>query len=79
MPQHKHIIIVEPGQERNYTATSSGRGVFSSPPRDRRVHARKLIDAVKQAETDANTQAEGSGIEIRGWGNREGAKQGYDD
>ena len=61
MAQHKHIIINEPGQERNYTSIHMGRGEFSTPPRDRRVHARRLRSDVNQAINDANTQAERTG------------------
>ncbi|MBN2377578.1 MAG: S8 family peptidase [Sedimentisphaerales bacterium] len=66
MPQHKHIIVVEPGQERNYTATGRGGGEFSSPPRDRRAHAGRLLDAVDQAKIEANNKAEETGHFIHG-------------
>ena len=79
MPQYKHIIITEPGQERNYTKPTGGGGVeFLTPPRDRRVHARNLINNISQATTDAQRKAEETGhiihdlcLEIIG-------KQGYD-
>jgi len=61
MAQHKHIIINEPGQERDYTSTHRGGGEFSTPPRDRRVHARRLRSDVSQATSDANTLAERTG------------------
>jgi len=61
MAQHKHIIINEPGQERNYTSTHRGGGEFVTPPRDRRVHARKLLSDVDQARDDANAHAEETG------------------
>ena len=61
MAQHKHIIINEPGQERDYTRPPGGGGEFSTPPRDRRVHARRLLDDIIQAENDANTEAERTG------------------
>ena len=61
MPQHKHIIIDDPGEERNYTRPPGGGGEFSTPPRDRRVHARRLRSDVDQAKNDANTQAERTG------------------
>lgn len=61
MASHRHIIIDEPGQERNYTSTRTGRGIFLTPPRDRRVHARKLLGDVNQATDNANTQAERTG------------------
>lgn len=65
MPQHKHVIIDDPGEKRNYTKPTGGGGEFRTPPRDRRVHARKLIDDVTQARSDANTLAEETGHTIR--------------
>lgn len=61
MPQYKHIIINEPGQERNYTKPPGGGGEFLTPPRDRRVHARNLLDNISQATADAQRQAEETG------------------
>ena len=61
MRQYKHIIISERGQERNYTKPTGGGGEFSTPPRDRRVHARNLINNISQATTDAQRQAEETG------------------
>ncbi len=64
MAQYKHIIINEPGQELDYTSTHRGGGEFSTPPRDRRVHARRLRSDVNQATNDASTQAERTGYVI---------------
>ena len=64
MAPHKHIIIDEPGQERDYTSTHRGGGRFSTPPRDRRIHARRLLNDVNQARNDANVQAEETGHTI---------------
>ena len=61
MPQHKHIIIEEPGQERNYTSTQRGGGEFQTPPRDRRVHAKSLLDDIGQATTQAHEEASRTG------------------
>jgi len=61
MPQHKHIIIDDPGEERNYTKPSGGGGEFSTPPRDRRVHARQLQENIRQAEDEARTKAQETG------------------
>ena len=58
MPQHKHIIIDAPGEQRNYTRPPGGGGEFLTPPRDRRVHARKLLSDVEQARDHANAHAE---------------------
>ncbi len=66
MPQHKHVIIDDPGEERNYTRPPGGGGEFRTPPRDRRVHARKLLADVNQATSDANTLAEETGHIIHG-------------
>jgi hypothetical protein len=57
MAQYKHIIIEKPGQERNYTSTQTGRGIFSIPPRDSRVHAQKLRDDIEQAKNVRDTIA----------------------
>ena len=64
MPQYKHIIINEPGQQRDYTSTQRGREEFSTPPRDRRVHARRLLNDLSQATTNAIAQAEETGHTI---------------
>lgn len=62
MPNHKHIIIVEPGEPRDYTSTLRGGSEFRTPPRDdRRVHARKLLGDINQARSDANTKAQDTG------------------
>ena len=61
MAPHQHIIIEEPGQERNYTSTRWGSGEFRTPPRDRRGHARRLLSDIDQARNDANTRAEETG------------------
>ncbi|HUU15702.1 MAG TPA: S8 family peptidase [Sedimentisphaerales bacterium] len=58
MAKRKHIIIDDPGEERNYTRPPGGGGEFSTPPRDRRVHARKLLSDVEQARDHANAHAE---------------------
>jgi hypothetical protein len=61
MPQHKHIIIDAPGEERNYTRPPGGGGEFLTPPRDHRIHARRLRSNIEQATIDANTLAERTG------------------
>jgi len=65
MPQHKHVIIDHPGEERNYTRPPGGGGEFRTPPRDRRVHAQRLLADVTQARNDADTLAEQTGHTIR--------------
>jgi len=64
MTQHKHIIINGPGREHNYTSTHRGGGEFSTPPRDRRVHARKLKSDIEQARDNANALAQETRHEI---------------
>ncbi len=65
MPQHKHIIIDAPGEQRNYTRPPGGGGSeFRIPQRDHRVHARRLRSDLNQAESDANTIAERTGHTI---------------
>jgi len=65
MPQHKHIIIDAPGEQRNYTRPpGGGRSDFRIPQRDHRVHARRLRSDLNQAESDANTIAERTGHTI---------------
>ena len=66
MPRHKHIIINEPGQQRDYTSTQKGGGVFSIPLRDRQVHARRLLEDVNQAKANANVRADETGHTIHG-------------
>jgi len=61
MVQHKHIIINQPGQGFDYTRPPGGGGEFLTPPRDRRVHARRLRSDVRQATNDANALAERTG------------------
>ncbi len=61
MAPHKHIIIDEPGQELNYTSTQRGGGEFVTPPRERRVHARRLLSDISQTRNDAETQAQRTG------------------
>src|SRR4030042_5555856 len=62
MPQHKHIIIDAPGEERNYTRPPrGGGGEFRTPPRDRRVHAIQLQEDIQQAKDEARTKAQETG------------------
>lgn len=62
MARHKHILIQDPGEARPYTSISSGRSrEFKTPPRDRRVHARKLLADIDQACQDAQDIAERNG------------------
>ena len=61
MAQHKHIIIDDPGEDRNYTRPPGGGGEFSTPPRDRRVHATQLQEDIQQAKIQAKTKAEETG------------------
>ena len=61
MPQRQHIIIYNPGQSLNYTSTQRGGGEFQTPPRDRRVHARRLLNDIDQATTQANEEANRTG------------------
>jgi len=61
MPQHRHIIIDEPGEERHYTKPPGGGGEFRTPPRDRRVHARRLREDIQRAESEARAKAEETG------------------
>lgn len=66
MPRHRHILIEQPGEARNYTSPQSGRGgEFRMPPRDRDVHARKLLDDVEQAVQDAESIAAETGHVVR--------------
>ncbi len=64
MPQRKHIILDNPGQQLNYTSTQRGGGEFRTPPRDRRVQARKLLSDIQQAETQAMEEANRTGHTI---------------
>ncbi len=66
MTQHKHIIIEESGQARNYTSTHRGGGEFRTPPRERRVHAKRLSSDVEQAKNDASAMATETGHIIHG-------------
>jgi len=62
MAQHKHIIVDDPGEERNYTRPpSGGGGEFHTPPRDRRVHARQLKEDIQRAADEARVKAEDTG------------------
>lgn len=62
MAQYKHIIINDLGEERNYTRPPGGGGSeFRIPQRDRRVHARRLLNDVNQARNNAGAQAEETG------------------
>ncbi len=61
MLQRKHIIVDDPGQPHDYTSTQIGGGQFEVPPRDRRVHARKLLKEIDQATGQANQEAERTG------------------
>ncbi len=61
MLHHRHILITEPGQARHYTSTQRGGGQFATPPRDRRVHAQKLLRDLRQAEHDAMAVAAATG------------------
>ncbi len=78
MPNHKHIIINQPGEEGNYTSTQRGGGEFTTPARERRVHARKLKGDVSQATNDAETQAEATGHIIHGLCLEIVGEQGYE-
>ncbi len=64
MPKHKHIIINDPGEERNYTRPPGGGGEFRIPTRDRRIQARKLIEDINRAKAEANALAEETGHTI---------------
>jgi len=64
MPRHKHVLIANPGEERGYTSPTRGGGVFATPPRDRRIHARKLRSDVDRARQDAAALAEETGHTI---------------
>lgn len=62
MPRHRHILILEPGEARRYTRPPGGGGAeFRTPPRDRRVHARKLLNDIQTAEQSANALANQTG------------------
>ncbi|MEA3225695.1 MAG: S8 family peptidase, partial [Planctomycetota bacterium] len=61
MPQHKHIIIDDPGEERDYTKSPGGGGEFRTPLRDRRAHARRLREDIQRAEGEARAKAEETG------------------
>ncbi|HAL44435.1 MAG: hypothetical protein A2Y12_08265 [Planctomycetes bacterium GWF2_42_9] len=79
MQQYKHIIIEKEGQKLNYTKPSRGGGLqFQLPPRDRVVHARKLLSELNQASNDAKTKAEQSGHEIHNLCLEVIGEQGYD-
>lgn len=66
MPRHRHVLIIEPGDTRNYTRPTSGGGsTFRFPPRDRRAHAQRLLSNVQQAQQDAQSVAEETGHVIR--------------
>ena len=65
MAQHRHLLLEDTGQARNYTNPRLGGGEFPTPPRDRTTHARKLASDVTQARTDAETLAESTGHVIR--------------
>jgi len=65
MPQHKHIIIDAPGEQRNYTRPpGGGSSEFRIPQRDRRAHARGLLSDVNQSRCNAEAQAEETGHTI---------------
>lgn len=64
MPRHSHVVVTSPGEERGYTTTSRGGGVFTTPPRDRRVHARKLLGDVDRARQAGDALAHETGHTI---------------
>jgi hypothetical protein len=61
MTQRKHIIIEESGQARNYTSPSRGGGEFRTPPRDRQVHAQKLLSDINKATNEGRIKAKETG------------------
>lgn len=66
MPQHRHILISDPGDARNYTSTRRGGGPrIPLPQRDRREHAQRLIGQVSEAKQAAQSAAEEAGQVIR--------------
>ncbi|MBN2563590.1 MAG: S8 family peptidase [Phycisphaerae bacterium] len=65
MARHRHVFIAEPGEARSYTTPSRGGGEFKTPPRDRRAHAEKLVNEVRQARKKADALAEETGHVIR--------------
>jgi subtilase family protein len=50
LPRYQHIILHEPAETARYTATNSGGAEFPLPPRNRAMHAGRLLGAVQQAQ-----------------------------
>jgi len=62
MAKHKHLIVQDPGEDLNYTRPQQGGGAeFKFPPRDRRVHAQKLIHDIQSVKDTANKIEQKSG------------------
>ena len=56
MPDFPHFILSGNGQPEAYTAPGGGSGTFSSPPRDRPRHAKKLLDEIRSVRDSADEQ-----------------------
>ncbi len=53
MAKHRHVLLTARGDKREYTSPRQGGGTFRTPPRDRRVHARKLLEDIAATKRDA--------------------------
>lgn len=58
MPPHRHLIIPDDAEPRDYTSTNRGGGTFRTPPRDDRVgHANRLLGQINAAREELEAQA----------------------
>jgi len=65
MPNHRHVIVQQPGDRRNYTRPTGGGDEFRKPRRHRHKHAEKLKADVQDARQEAEARAQEAGHVIR--------------